>query len=239
MSKANFGFKQVEYSEKQEMVFGVFKSVASKYDIMNDFMSFGLHRIWKKIFLKHLPLRNDLKALDLASGSADIVISLAKKLKEKCFTGNLIASDINNHMLEQGRGKVIDENFSNYIDFNIVNAEEIPYPDNNFDLVTISFGIRNVTNIKKALDEIYRVLKPGGKFVCLEFSDVNNEVIKKVYDFYSFNFIPKIGKFVAKDEDSYQYLVESIRMFPTAENFKAMIEKSGFENVNYEKLTFG
>ncbi len=239
MQTANFGFKEVEYNQKQEMVFGVFKSVAGKYDIMNDFMSFGLHRLWKKIFLSHIPVRNEMKLLDLASGSGDIVISIAKKLKDKNFSGNLIASDINAHMLEQAKDKIIDENISGNINFNIVNAEEIPYPDNHFDFVTISFGIRNVTNIQAALNEIYRVLKPGGKFICLEFSDVNSEIIKKIYDFYSFNIIPKIGKIIAKDEDSYQYLVESIRVFPKAEDFKKMQEIAGFENTSYEKLTFG
>lgn len=239
MSKTNFGFQEVEYEQKQGKVFDVFKSVAGKYDIMNDFMSFGLHRLWKRVMLSTLPVRDDMKMLDLASGSGDVAVAIIKKLKAKNYKGNVTLSDINPHMLENGKNKITDENLRDYADFQIVNAEEIPFEANSFDYVTIAFGIRNVTNIQKVLVEACRVLKPGGKFVCLEFSDVNNEILKKIYDFYSFNFIPKIGKMVAGDEGSYQYLVESIRMFPPAEEFKKMFEKAGFENSSYEKLTFG
>ncbi len=235
----NFGFKQVDSISKHEMVFDVFKSVANKYDIMNDFMSFGLHRLWKISMINKISLRDDAKILDIASGSGDIAIGIINKFKAKNTNLKIILSDINPHMLENGRNKIIDANLLNFTDFKIADAEALPFPDNSFDYVTVAFGTRNVTNITKSLTEIYRVLKPGGKFVCLEFSDVENDVLAKIYEAYSFKIIPKIGGLIANDEAAYQYLVESIKMFPPAEKFKNMIEQAEFENVTYEKLTFG
>ncbi len=237
--KANFGFKEVDSDQKHGMVFDVFKSVAGKYDIMNDFMSFGLHRIWKRVMVNNLPLRENAQMLDIASGSGDIAIKIIRKYKAKNVALKITLSDINEHMLENGKNKVIDENLFSYADFKIADVEALPFPDSSFDFITVAFGIRNVTDIPKALKEIHRVLKIGGKFMCLEFSNVENDILAKIYETYSFNIVPKIGRVVANDEASYQYLVESIKMFPEAERFKNMISEAGFENTSYEKLTFG
>lgn len=237
--KTNFGFKVVDEALKSSMVKGVFNSVASKYDIMNDFMSAGMHRLWKKTFLNEIKPFEGARLLDLAAGTGDISFSFANLSKNKDFNVSCVTSDINEEMLKQAKNRMVDENLQAEIDFKIIDAENIPFPDNSFDYVTIAFGIRNVTNIPKALSEINRVLKPTGKFACLEFSDVKNQHFKKIYDFYSFNIIPKLGELVAGDRDSYQYLVESIRLFPKAEDFKSMIEKANFSNVSYNKLTGG
>lgn len=237
--QVNFGFQKVDQSEKTGKVFEVFKSVAGKYDIMNDFMSFGLHHIWKRIFINKIEPKQNSRLLDLAAGSGDISYNYLKRSRANNISTEAVVSDINENMLEQSKPKFFDANLIKNTKFEIINAEEIPYPDNSFDFCTISFGIRNVTNIPKALKEIQRVLKPGGKFLCLEFSPVDEGIIKKVYDAYSFHIIPKVGKLVAGDEASYQYLVESIRVFPKADDFKKMIEDAGFSNVKYEKLTFG
>ena len=233
MNKTFFGFKQVDAAAKAGMVRGVFSSVASKYDVMNDFMSFGLHRWWKHEMLKKLsPQRGD-KYLDVASGSGDIGFKVWEKEADVTLT------DINPDMLQVAKNKAVDSNKLTGISFQVADAENLPFADNEFDILGIAFGIRNVTNIDKALGEFYRVLKPGGRFVCLEFSDVENEIIKKFYDLYSFNVIPKIGGVVANDEASYQYLVESIRKFPPAPEFLKMIETAGFKNVDYKKYTHG
>lgn len=238
-NKVNFGFKQVEEGLKSGLVRNVFNSVASKYDIMNDLMSAGMHRLWKKEMLKDLRPRNGFRLLDLAAGTGDISFAFAKYAKNNDIDVSCVTSDINDEMLLVGKKRYIDENIGGNIEFHIVDAESIPFPDNSFDYVSIAFGIRNVTNIPKALTEIFRVLKPGGKFVCLEFSDVNNEMLRKIYEAYSFNVIPKIGGLVAGDADSYKYLVESIKLFPKAEDFKSMISAAGFDRVNYRKLTAG
>ncbi len=238
-SKVNFGFRQVDEAIKGGLVRDVFNSVANKYDLMNDLMSGGLHRWWKKEMLNEIKPVDGNRILDLAAGTGDISFSIIKSLKNKNVNVSCVTSDVNEEMLSIAKKRAIDENLHEYLDFNIIDCENIPYPENSFDFVTIAFGIRNVTNIPKALSEILRVLKPGGKFICLEFSDVKNELMKKIYDLYSFNIIPKIGKFIANDEDSYKYLVESIRTFPTADNFKAMIEEAGLIQVNYKKLTAG
>jgi demethylmenaquinone methyltransferase/2-methoxy-6-polyprenyl-1,4-benzoquinol methylase len=239
-NKIDFGFQEVDYVEKQKLVGKVFESVAPKYDIMNDFMSFGLHRVWKKIFISKVKARKNLKILDLASGTGDISFSIAKKLSNRDISDyQIVASDINPEMLKVAKQRALDKNFLDNFTFKEINCEEIPFDNNSFDYITIAFGIRNVTDREKALKEIYRVLKPGGKFLCLEFSEVDNKNLKSIYDFYSFNIIPKIGKYVAKDEDSYQYLVESIRKFPNAEEFSQLIDKAGFTKTSYEKLNSG
>lgn len=231
--KTFFGFKTVDAAEKAGMVRGVFSSVASKYDVMNDFMSFGLHRYWKHEMIKKISPRSGQKYLDVAGGSGDIGFKVWEKGAEVTLT------DINPDMLQVAKNRAVDKNILERINFETADAEKLQFADNTFDSLGIAFGIRNVTNIDKALAEFYRVLKPGGKFVCLEFSDVENEIIKKFYDLYSFNIIPKIGGIVANDEASYQYLVESIRKFPPAVEFAKMIEAAGFKNVGYKKYTHG
>lgn len=237
--KTNFGFKEVQYEEKQKLVHDVFESVANKYDIMNDLMSFGLHRLWKKHMLSLINISEGSHLLDLAAGSGDISFAFLNKATKKNKDAKCTITDINEYMLDVAKDRIVDEGVKGDINFKIVNAENIPFPDNNFDFCTIAFGIRNVTNIPKALKEIYRTLKPGGKFICLEFSHLDNKIMQKIYDEYSFRAIPKIGKMVTGDKDSYQYLVESIRKFPSAENFKSMLEEAGFTNASFEKLTHG
>lgn len=231
-SKTDFGFKQIDSDKKQQLVKGVFDSVAKNYDLMNDLMSFGLHRIWKKFLLLDNPLRGNEKILDLAGGSGDLSILF----KEKNKNIQIIHSDINEEMLKEGKKKIIDKGL--LIPSVTINAENIPFSNNYFDIVTISFGLRNMTHKNKVLNEIYRCLKPGGKIVILEFSKVHSN-IKKVYDFFSFNIIPKIGQIVANDSNSYQYLAESIRMHPEQEKLLKMLEDEKFENCSYKNLTGG
>ena len=231
--KTFFGFKQVDAAVKAGMVRDVFSSVASKYDVMNDFMSFGLHRFWKTEMVRKLKAHEGMRYLDVAGGSGDIGFKVWAKGAE------VVLTDVNPNMLETARRKAVDQNIIQRISFEVADAENLQFANNSFDILGISFGIRNVTNIEKALTEFRRVLKPGGKFVCLEFSNVENEIIKKFYDLYSFYIIPKIGALVAGDEASYQYLVESIRQFPTADNFAAMIETAGFKNIEYKKYNHG
>ena len=237
-----FGFQKTE--NKQSRVRDVFSSVASKYDIMNDFMSAGLHRIWKDKFVASLNLFDGMKILDLAGGTGDITKRIMAKAKKQNINIEIILSDINPEMLAEGKKRAIDENWAKIynnakLSYEIINAEEIPFEDGEFDLVTISFGIRNVSHIEKALSEISRTLRLEGEFNCLEFSKLNNPILAEIYKKYSFNIIPKIGKLVANDEASYQYLVESIELFPTAENFANMIENVGLKNVSYNKMTKG
>ncbi len=229
-SKTHFGFKEVETEKKQTMVQGVFSTVASKYDIMNDFMSFGLHRLWKDEAIKELHPSSEDVLLDVAGGTGDISWKYLQ-----AGGGRAVVSDLNKEMLEQGKLKYKTDRLS----WVHANAEELPFEDNQFDYYTVSFGIRNVTHIDKALREAHRVLKPGGKFVCLEFSNVSNELVKKIYDFYSFKIIPKVGKIIADSPESYEYLVESIRKFPSAIAFSEMIKEAGFNCVEYRKMTFG
>jgi demethylmenaquinone methyltransferase/2-methoxy-6-polyprenyl-1,4-benzoquinol methylase len=231
-SKTDFGFKQIDSDKKQQLVKGVFDSVAKNYDLMNDLMSFGLHRIWKKFLLLDNPLRGNEKILDLAGGSGDLSILF----KEKNKNIQIIHSDINEEMLKEGKKKIIDKGL--LIPSVTINAENIPFSNNYFDIVTISFGLRNMTHKNKVLNEIYRCLKPGGKIVILEFSKVHSS-IKKVYDFFSFNIIPKIGQIVANDSNSYQYLAESIRMHPEQEKLLKMLEDEKFESCSYKNLTGG
>ena len=229
-SKTHFGFKEVETTKKQGMVQGVFSTVASKYDIMNDFMSFGLHRLWKDEVIKELHPSSDDILLDVAGGTGDISWKYLQ-----AGGGSAVVSDLNKEMLEQGKLKHSTDKLS----WVHANAEELPFEDNKFYFYTISFGIRNVTHIDKALKEAHRVLKPGGKFVCLEFSNVTSDVVKKFYDFYSFKVIPLIGKLVADSPQSYEYLVESIRKFPTATAFSGMIKEAGFNCIEFRKMSFG
>lgn len=241
MTQTHFGFKQVDEKQKSSLVRGVFDSVASKYDVMNDFMSAGMHRLWKDKMVKEikfLPHQN-YQTIDVAGGTGDIAFRILKKAREKNADIKIEVADINSEMLSVGKDRAVDKNLFSNLNFNCCDGEKLPYSDNSFDYYTIAFGIRNFTNIQNGLNEAFRVLKPGGKFICLEFSQVNNLPMAKIYDLYSFNVIPKIGRLVASDEASYQYLVESIRKFPNQENFKKMIEKAGFKNVSYQSLNFG
>ena len=191
----DFGFRQVKADQKQHLVNSVFDTVADKYDLMNDVMSLGVHRLWKKAFLNRIYPSQNLKILDLASGSGDIALSILQKLKDKNIENySITITDVNPQMLKTAKNRMIDNNLSDEnISFDVVNAETLPYENNSFDYCTISFGIRNVPDKHKALEEIYRVLKPGGQFLCLEFSNVDNKLLRKLYDIYSFNAIPFFG----------------------------------------------
>ncbi len=239
--KTDFGFKKVNKEEKQGLVASVFSNVAAKYDLMNDLMSGGMHRLWKDKMLKEIEFNSNksYNFIDVAGGTGDIAFRINKKAKQANIDSNIEIVDINQEMLDEGKKRAIDNNLFNQVNFNRCSGESLDYNDNNFDFYTISFGIRNFTNIDQGLKEAYRVLKKGGKFICLEFSEVNNEVLRKIYDLYSFNIIPKIGGLVLNDKDSYQYLVESIRKFPNQEKFLKMIEEAGFKNCSYQSLTFG
>lgn len=229
----HFGFETVEKSEKTGRVKQVFENVASSYDRMNDAMSGGMHRIWKARFVDLLHPRDDMHILDVAGGTGDI----AFRIHERC-DAKLTLCDINNGMLEVGKARAIDNNIHG-IEWVCGNAEELPFEDNQFDAYTIAFGIRNVTDIPKALREAHRVVKMGGKIQVLEFSAVENPVLAKIYETYSFHAIPKMGELIANDRDSYQYLVESIRRFPDQESFANMLREAGFGRVKYHNLTGG
>ncbi|MDP5109914.1 MAG: bifunctional demethylmenaquinone methyltransferase/2-methoxy-6-polyprenyl-1,4-benzoquinol methylase UbiE [Rickettsiaceae bacterium] len=234
----NFGFKKVSAKEKRSLVDGVFSDVAGKYDLMNDFMSFGIHRLWKEEFCRMIPNMDSI-ILDVAGGTGDISFRLKEKGKTQGKNTHIVVSDINKEMLDVCQSRAIDRNILNNFDIVVADAEKLPFSDNSFDYYTIAFGIRNVVSIENALAEALRVLKPTGKFLCLEFSKVRNNFLKPLYDFYTFNVIPKIGNCVAGNQDAYRYLAESISLFPDQEDFKTMIQKVGFTNVAYKNLTFG
>ena len=234
----NFGFEKVSSKEKRTLVDSVFSDVADKYDLMNDFMSFGIHRLWKDEFCNMIP-NMDSRILDVAGGTGDISFRLKEKGKAQNKDTHIVVSDINKEMLQICKSRAIDRNILNNFDIVVADAEKLPFPDNSFDYYTIAFGIRNMVSIENTLSEALRVLKPTGKFLCLEFSKVKNDFVKPLYDFYSFNVIPKIGNCVAGNQDAYRYLAESISLFPDQEDFKTMIQKTGFTNVAYKNLTFG
>ncbi len=232
----HFGYKTVKKSEKEEKVAEVFTSVASKYDIMNDLMSFGIHRLWKRYAISLTGVRAGQHVLDIAGGTGDLSKVFSKEVGR---TGKVVLSDINEAMLEVGRERLINAGCNN-VDFVLANAETLePFEDNAFDLVTISFGLRNVTDKDAALRSMYRVLKPGGRLLVLEFSKPKYEPLSKAYDLYSFNALPIMGKLVANDSESYQYLAESIRMHPDQNTLKQMMENAGFSNCDYHNLTGG
>ncbi len=232
----HFGFKEVPKEEKVKMVRGVFDSVADQYDIMNDLMSFGIHRIWKKIAVQLANVREGDKVLDLAGGTGDLTTLFEKRVGPK---GQVVLADINAAMLRTGRNRLIDKGLVGNIQYAQVNAECLPFEDNTFDCVCIGFGLRNVTDKDAALKSMYRVLKPGGRVIILEFSHPVDKITEKVYDFYSFKLLPKIGAIVAKDEESYRYLAESIRMHPKQEELKQMMENAGFERCEYFNMNQG
>ncbi len=232
----HFGFKEVATEEKEKLVGKVFTSVASKYDLMNDLMSGGVHRLWKRHFVATSGIHEGDLVLDLAGGTGDIAKLLMPQIGQK---GKVIIGDINQAMLDVGNDRMIDAGFFGRFECIQMNAEELPFDDNSIDAITMAFGLRNVTNKQQALNEMYRVLKPGGKALVLEFSKVNNGILKQLYQFYSFKLLPEIGHIVTKDRDSYQYLVESIEQHPDQESLKAMFELAGLEMCAYENLSGG
>lgn len=234
--KTHFGFESVAWDEKEKKVGAVFQSAAKNYDLMNDLMSMGIHRLWKRFTIELSQIRAGNTVLDLAGGSGDLTRLLSKKVGP---AGMVILADINNAMLTVGRERLFDEGLYQNINFVQANAQTLPFTDNSFHCITIGFGLRNVTDKDEALRSMYRVCKPGGKLMVLEFSTPTLPGLKTIYDWYSFNILPKIGQLVANDATSYQYLAESIRMHPCQEDLKAMIEKAGFEDCHYHNLTGG
>nr|WP_259365135.1 bifunctional demethylmenaquinone methyltransferase/2-methoxy-6-polyprenyl-1,4-benzoquinol methylase UbiE [Psychrobacter sp. GP33] len=234
--KTHFGYKTVNKAEKQARVADVFTSVAKKYDIMNDLMSFGIHRLWKRYAISLSGVRAGQHVLDIAGGTGDLAKVFSREVGKN---GHVVLSDINAAMLEVGRERLINAGCNN-VDFILANAETLaPFEDNSFDLVTISFGLRNVTDKDAALRAMHRVLKPGGRLLILEFSKPIFEPLSKAYDLYSFTALPLMGKLVANDSESYKYLAESIRMHPDQQTLKQMMEQAGFENCDFNNLTAG
>ncbi|GCC29979.1 2-methoxy-6-polyprenyl-1,4-benzoquinol methylase, mitochondrial [Chiloscyllium punctatum] len=269
--QTHFGFEKVSESEKAEKVYKVFKNVAKNYDIMNDAMSLGIHRLWKDALIRMMNPLPGTKLLDVAGGTGDIAFRFMDYVRmqqerqsrqavksnqspswqqisdfyqqqnksDSDLGSKAVICDINKEMLKVGRQKAEQLNYSEGLSWVVGNAEELPFDDDKFDVYTIAFGIRNVTHIDHVLQEAYRVLKPGGRFMCLEFSKVQNPVISRLYNLYSFQVIPVLGEVIAADWKSYQYLVESIQRFPDQEEFKAMIEDAGFYRVEYSNMTSG
>jgi len=231
----HFGFQTVEEDAKAGMVHGVFSRVASKYDIMNDLMSMGIHRVWKDAMMDWLAPRPGQRLLDVAGGTGDVAFRFLKRAPGASAT----VCDMTESMLIEGQKRAEAEDMADRLSWVVGDAMALPFEDNSFDVYTISFGIRNVTRIADALREAYRVLRPGGRLMVLEFSQIPNDMMQAVYDAYSFNVIPVMGQIVANDRDSYQYLVESIRKFPNQEIFASMIREVGFEQVKYRNLTMG
>ncbi|MDQ3617205.1 MAG: bifunctional demethylmenaquinone methyltransferase/2-methoxy-6-polyprenyl-1,4-benzoquinol methylase UbiE [Pseudomonadota bacterium] len=232
----HFGFREVATGEKQKLVGEVFSSVAGNYDLMNDLMSMGIHRVWKRYFVATAQVKRGDRVLDLAGGTGDIALLLRDRVGE---TGSIVLGDINAAMLRTGRDRMLDHGKVGGFEYVQCNAESLPFPDASFDLVTIAFGLRNVTDKDAALREMHRVLKVGGQARVLEFSEVKSEWFKPLYDFHSFNILPKLGKLFAKDADSYQYLAESIRKHPPQDELKAMMAAAGFARCDYRNLNAG
>ncbi len=233
--KTHFGFQTVSEAEKAGMVHGVFTRVADRYDLMNDMMSVGIHRLWKDAMMDWLAPRAGQRLLDVAGGTGDIAFRFLARAPE----ARASVLDMTESMLVEGQKRAEAGNLADRLDWVVGDAMALPFPDSSFDVYTISFGIRNVTRIPDALSEAYRVLKPGGRIMVLEFSQLPNAALQWAYDRYSFNVIPALGQAVANDRESYQYLVESIRKFPDQESFAAMIRQSAFEQVKYRNLTMG
>jgi demethylmenaquinone methyltransferase/2-methoxy-6-polyprenyl-1,4-benzoquinol methylase len=235
-NNTHFGYKTVDKADKVNMVADVFHSVAAKYDVMNDLMSFGVHRLWKRFTIDCSGVRRGQTVLDLAGGTGDLTAKFSRLVGPE---GQVFLADINDSMLKIGREKLRDKGIVGNVEYVQANAEELPFEDNSIDIITIAFGLRNVTDKDKALASMLRVLKPGGRLLVLEFSKPEHELLNKAYDFYSFNILPKMGQLVANDSESYQYLSESIRMHPNQETLKSMMVDVGFEQIEYFNLTGG
>jgi demethylmenaquinone methyltransferase/2-methoxy-6-polyprenyl-1,4-benzoquinol methylase len=233
---AHFGYREVPAAEKEKLVGRVFTSVASKYDLMNDLMSFGVHRLWKRWFAATSGVRTGDTVLDLAGGTGDIAALLLPRVGD---SGSVVLGDINAAMLRTGRDRLLDRGLVRNLDYAQLNAEALPFADRSFDAVTIAFGLRNVTDKARALSEMHRVLKPGGRALILEFSAVRSEWLKPLYEFHSFQVLPRLGAFIANDEESYRYLAESIRKHPDQATLKAMMESAGFASVDVRNLSAG
>ncbi|MFL2722655.1 MAG: class I SAM-dependent methyltransferase [Gammaproteobacteria bacterium] len=233
--KTHFGYQEVDELDKKKFVGDVFTSVAKNYDVMNDAMSFGMHRLWKKILVELASIGEEDFILDIASGTGDI----SKLISKEYPNTNIFMSDINYEMLDEGRNRAIDESFSRNCHFCQLSGEELPFKDNTFDVITVGFGLRNFTNKERGLKEMKRCLKKNGKLLVLEFSKPINPVFSKIYDWYSFNILPKLGSLLANDSDSYQYLAESIRMHPDQDKLKNMMLTSGLSNCKFFNLLNG
>ena len=232
----HFGYQDVPAKEKESLVAGVFHSVASSYDVMNDLMSMGVHRLWKRFTIELSAARRGHAILDIAGGTGDLTLQFSRIVGSD---GKVVLADINDSMLKVGRDKLVDSGAVGNIEYVQANAECLPFPDNTFDCITIAFGLRNVTDKDKALKSMQRVLKPGGRLLVLEFSKTQNPALTKLYDTYSFHLLPKMGKLVANDAESYQYLAESIRMHPDQDTLEKMMKDAGFVNTAYHNMTGG
>jgi demethylmenaquinone methyltransferase/2-methoxy-6-polyprenyl-1,4-benzoquinol methylase len=232
----HFGFEQVGVEEKADRVAEVFHSVAARYDLMNDLMSGGVHRLWKRFTIEVSAVRPGHRVLDIAGGTGDLSYAFAQRVGSE---GLVVLADINASMLNVGRDRLTDRGVAGNIEFAQADAQYLPFPDNSFDIITIAFGLRNVTDKDLALRSMLRVLKPGGRLLVLEFSKPQNSLLKKAYDTYSFKVLPLMGKLITNDADSYRYLAESIRMHPDQETLKGMMEQAGFVNTEYHNMTGG
>lgn len=232
----HFGYQQVPLEEKVRKVGAVFDSVANKYDVMNDVMSLGIHRLWKRFTIDQSGVRSGQRVLDLAGGTGDLAARFSRMVGAE---GEVVLADINGAMLRQGRARLLDQGINGNVRYVQANAECLPFPDHHFDCITMAFGLRNVTDKQAALASMYRILKPGGRLLVLEFSKVTVPGLKPLYDFYSFQVLPRMGRLIANDEASYRYLAESIRMHPDQETLKGMMEQAGFEDCGYFNLSGG
>jgi demethylmenaquinone methyltransferase/2-methoxy-6-polyprenyl-1,4-benzoquinol methylase len=231
----HFGFQKVPVEEKAQRVRSVFDSVATDYDLMNDVMSLGIHRLWKRLAIGMANIRPGQQVLDLAGGTGDLVLMIAPRVGPQ---GRVVLSDINNAMIRTGRARLLDRGIAGNVEYVQADAERLPFPDNSFDCITMAFGLRNVTHKQAALDAMYRVLKPGGRLLILEFSRPA-ALLKPAYDFYSFSILPRLGQLIARDAASYRYLAESIRMHPDQKTLVGMLESAGFEGCDFHNLTGG
>ncbi|MCA1804793.1 MAG: bifunctional demethylmenaquinone methyltransferase/2-methoxy-6-polyprenyl-1,4-benzoquinol methylase UbiE [Xanthomonadaceae bacterium] len=232
----HFGFQQVPLEEKVRKVGAVFDSVANKYDVMNDVMSLGIHRLWKRFTIEQSGVRSGQRVLDLAGGTGDLAARFSRMVGAE---GEVVLADINGAMLRQGRARLLDQGINGNVRYVQANAECLPFPDHHFDCITMAFGLRNVTDKQAALASMFRILKPGGRLLVLEFSKVTAPGLKPLYDFYSFQILPRMGRLIANDAASYRYLAESIRMHPDQETLKGMMEQAGFEDCGYFNLSGG
>ncbi len=238
-SKTSFGFKDVSPDEKTDRVTDIFRRVAKSYDVMNDVMSLGVHRYWKNELIQMLRPRSGMHLLDMAGGTGDIAFRFLEASQKFTPASQVNVCDMNDKMLAEGKRKAINQGILENISWTCCDAASIPFADNTFDAYTISFGLRNVTKMEKALKEAYRVLKPGGQFFCLEFSKVTSASLEKLYDFYSFQIIPKMGSLIANDKEAYQYLVESIARFPDQQTLAERVTKAGFQQVTWRDMNQG